>query len=431
MPLFHYKGIDASGKIVSGEIEALERRAAGQRLLAQGIRPVSLQSGDGSPAPRPVVGLTATPNVEDIQEEDFFRERKKTFRLLPARKPRGDALALSFQQKLLMLLSAGYPIGDALKLLATRLTDPVLKDLCATFWKKLSEGSTLAKAFASTPQLFSDSTVHLIEAGEATGNLAPILERNVTHLTEMQELRNKVVGGLIYPLFVCALAGLVIFAFGKFMLPQIQKMIVSMGGRLNLFIELFMNGLDTTLRVSPFIFLGGLLCFFMLLTWRKTEAGRSFLDYWTLRLPLYGQIFLFHNIFQTSSLMATLLSSGINTTETLRLVERTINNVHLRAKFSAARKQIQEGVSMATAIKRVRYMPDIAMDILTVGENTGSIVNSLREINKIYRKELTDKLNFLTTAITIGAFIVAFGFVVIIALIIVTSLLDVSRNLRS
>ena len=106
--------------------------------------------------------------------------------------------------------------------------------------------------------------------------------------------------------------------------------------------------------------------------------------------------------------MATLMESGINTTESLRLSEKVFTNTQLRAKFSESRQQIQEGTSVALAFNRTQFLPDIALDILTVGENTGNLVNSLREITKIYRRELTRYLQILTAVISSGALI--FGF---------------------
>ena len=123
------------------------------------------------------------------------------------------------------------------------------------------------------------------------------------------------------------------------------------------------------------------------------------------------------------------MESGINTTESLRLSEKTFNNTQLKAKFSESRQQIQEGASVAIAFNRTQFMPDLALDILTVGENTGNLVNSLREITKIYRRELTHYLQILTAVISSAALIFAFILVTIIALSIIFSVFQVSNSL--
>ena len=172
------------------------------------------------------------------------------------------------------------------------------------------------------------------------------------------------------------------------------------------------------------------MIFLAIRQWRRSLAGQRKTDLWLLRLPIIGHIYLYSNIYNTTNLMSTLLGSGVNTTETLRLVERTINNLILRGKFAAARKQIQEGVSMAIAIQRVRYMPDMAMDILTVGENTGNVTSSLDDINVIYREELTKSLNLLTTTTVALALGGALLLVAIIAISVVFSILSVGQSIQ-
>lgn len=436
MPLYSYKGIDTSGKTVSGELDASERRLAVQKLSGMGVRPISigLKGLDGTEKPSKVKRGSSSVAAAEAEQENFFKSSdnsaKKRFTILPTRKPKGSALALNFLQRLLMLLGAGFPLGDALKLLSARLADPTLRELSTTLWKRLSEGSTLSRAMGDMPELFNESTVHLVEAGEASGNLVPILERIVAYMEEAAEMKRKVISNITYPIFICGMAFAVIVFFLLYLLPKIQGMINTLGGEMKPLARLLIDGSDALVRYGPFAIVLLLILWGGMMSWRKTAAGRIATDLWLLRIPYIGQIYLYSSIFQTSILMATLMASGVNTTETLRLIEKTIANRTLKGKFAVARKQIQEGVSMATAIRRVRYMPDMAMDILTVGENTGTLVNSLKEINKIYRRELTDKLSALTTTISTGALIFAFTLVAVIALAIVTSIFEVSKTLQ-
>jgi type II secretory pathway component PulF len=425
MPLFTYTGLSASGQRVSGEMDAADRKSLVRRLNAESIRPLQIRSAGDSPG---------TPAV--VENADYFQREakeektsKRSFpRLIPKSKSR---LSLGFLQNLLVLLRSGMPLGDTLRLLSIRLSDPTQKELATDLWKSLSEGRTLAGAMSRKTDLFDESTVHLVEAGEASGNLAPILERIVAYMEEASELRRNMASNLAYPAFISFVAFGVVTFFLLFLLPRIQNMLETLGGELQFFAKLLIGGSEFLVTGGPVI--AGLVFVAILAVqrWRKTTKGRQLTDAWVLRVPIIGNIFLYSSIFQTSSLMATLLDSGVNTTETLRLVERTIGNTRLRAKFAAARRQIQEGVSMASAIKRVNYMPDLAMDILTVGENTGNIAGSLRDINRIYRRELTTRLNFLTTAVSTGALLFAFSLVAIIALSIVLSVFQISSSLTT
>lgn len=422
MALFDYKGLDKEGRLQRGEVDAVDRRQAVVKLAAEGIKAVALN-------PRDQEAVDGAANL------DLFSRGKDSGRTadpggFPAKKAKASH-ALGFLKKLHVLLAAGLPLGDAVRLLGARVTDPALKSLSHEIWKKLSEGRTLASSLRDYPQVFNESLSYLVEAGEASGNLVPILERIVAYLEEADEMKRKLVAGLAYPAFIVTLALGVVAFFLLFLLPRIRLMLETLGGEMQWLARVLIGGSDMLMRFGPLALGAVVLVYLAVRQWRRTESGRQSTDLFFLRLPAIGQILLYSVIFQSTNLLATLLSSGINTSEALRLVERTILNRPLRAKFAAARRQIQEGVSMATAIQRVHFMPDMAMDILTVGENTGNISRSLRDINRIYQRELGDKLTFLTRLISSVALFAAFTLVAVIALSIVLSVFQVSSALST
>lgn len=423
MPLFTYRALDPTGKSSQGELDAADRKSAVQKLAAQGLRPVSIQQKEGG-------GVTAQAASDDTESEqlDLYEKERKTSRRKLV-KPSKDLIALNFFKRLLALLGAGMSLGDATRLLSARLTDPQLKELASQLWRSLSEGHNLASGLAQHPKIFSASQIHLVEAGEASGSLVPVLRRIVAHLEETRAVRAKMLASLAYP------AAIVIVAFGvigvviSFLMPRIEQIVSQLGGEIFFLARWLMAASHGTVRYGPFVLVGIVAIVLGLRQWYRTPAGKRALDLQLLKTPLLGTIYLYSNIYTTSNLLATLLGSGVNTTEALRLVERTIQNTILRAKFSAARRQIQEGVSMATAIQRVHYMPDLAMDILTVGENTGDVVTSLNDINTVYREELTKKLDTLTKATAGIAMAIAFGIVAIIAISVAVSVINVSQTL--
>lgn len=418
MPLFRYRAIDATGKTVNGSLDAADRRSMVRKLSAQGLKPVLIEQKD-----------TAENEGELDETLELYGKPSAGFRL-PFMRVSKDALALEFMKRLLVLLSAGMSLGDSVKLLSIRLSDPVLRELCAKIWKSLSEGRTLAAAMAEEKAVFATSTIHLIEAGEASGSLVPVLRRIVDYLEESRTVRKTMLSNLSYPFLVLAVAAVVVVILLTFLLPKIQGMLDQLGGDLPWMTRFLIGGSHFVAVYGPFIAGALAIGAAAIAQWRKQSAGRRFTDRLLLRLPIVGKIYLYSNIYQTTNLMATLLASGVNTSETLRLVERTINNTILKSKFTAARRQIQEGVSMASAIQRVRYMPDLAMDILTVGENTGNIVTSLHDINGIYREELTISLNKLTNATVAVALGGAFALVAVIAISVVLSVLSVGASLQ-
>lgn len=420
MPAFAYRAIDPSGKTISGSLDAQDRKSVVLKLTAKGLRPVSIEQS-----------AAESGDTSDAETADFYGEGPAKRRFSFGAKRSRSALALEFLKRLLMLLEAGMAIGDAIRLLSIRLSDPQMKELCNTIWKKLSEGYTLAAALNDLPQrIFSPSSIHLIEAGEASGSLVPILRRIVAYLEETAEVRKNLISSLAYPVFILSVALVVVVILVLYLIPQIETMLEQMGGDMPLVTKLLIGAADASVSYGPFIIVAICLAVFGIVSWRKTPAGKTKADRIILRLPLLGRIYLYANIYSTTNLLSTLLSSGVNTTEALRLVEKTIPNDILRAKFTSARRQIQEGVSMANAIQRVRFLPEIALDILTVGENTGNIVSSLNDINNIYRGELTKMLNRLT-ALTAG---IALGgaifLVAVIAISVILSVLSAGQSVQ-
>ncbi|MGA1205534.1 MAG: type II secretion system F family protein [Opitutales bacterium] len=418
MPRFTYKALDNTGKQVSGEVESTDRKRLLQQLAQKGLKPVSIE----------FLGEQVSTD-DEVEQLDFFKKGSGKKRFFSIKRSR-SAIALEFLKRLNVLLSSGMSIGDGVSLLSRRISDPQLAGLCESIWRRLSEGQSLAAAMRAEGQLFSSSTIHVVEAGEWSGNLQVVLKRVVDYLEEARDVRKRLLRSLSYPAFVLSTALVVIIILLTFLLPKIEEMLDQLGGELPLITKLLIGGSNATITFGPYLLAALVLAVFSIRQWRRSPAGQFKTDLWLLKLPVIGRIYLYSNIYGTTNLMSTLLGSGVNTTETLRLVERTINNTILRGKFAAARKQIQEGVSMAMAIQRVHYMPDVAMDILTVGENTGNIVNSLDDINTIYREELTKSLNTLTVTTVALALGGAITLVAVIAVSVVFSVLSVGQSLQ-
>jgi len=420
MPNFAYRALDAGGRPHNGTLEAPDRQTVARKLAAQGMRPTKIEAA---------AGAKPSTRREESAEIDLFKsEGKKKSRFTRA----GKGASLEFLKRLHVLLTAGMAIGDAVRLLSQRLSDPTIVSICEGVWRQLSEGHTLSRAMRDAPgKPFSASVVHLVEAGEASGTLVPVLERIIQAQEEANAVRKELMNNLSYPAFVITVAFGAVILIVTFLMPRIERILNQLGGEMPWVTKLLLDGTDLATRFGPFVLLGMGLAALGVWQWRKGESGRYQTDLSLLKLPVLSRVTLYASIFSTTNLMATLLNSGVNTTETLRLVEKTINNRVLQEKFAAARRQISEGVSMATAIGRVHYMPPLAMDILTVGENTGNVVTSLLDINRIYRDELSATLKFMTTAVVAIALTGAILLVLTIAVSVILGVLSVSQSIQA
>jgi general secretion pathway protein F len=424
MAVFNYKAREKDGSIVSGKIEAAERRLAMQRLQAQGLSPVTLKEGaDGAPSALAKIGERAKALRSKRSAKGVNENSQKQGG------PKRESVGLLVLKRLMELHGSGLPLGDSIRILSQRLTDKEQAAIVQTLWRDLSEGSTLASAMSRQARYFPSSIRYVIEAGEATGNLAPILRKVIDYLEEKEAIRKKMIASMVYPAFICTVAIAVVILFMTVLLPQIQSMLDRLGGEMTWSARILIDGSSLIAQTAPFLLLGLVIGIIGFRQWRCTESGLRRSDSWLLKIPLLGKIFYFGDLFQVSNLISTLLKSGINTSETLRLTERTVKNTKLRERFNTARGQINEGLSIAQAFQRNQFMPDLAVDILTVGENTGNLAHSMNEVTKGFRIELTARLSKLTTLVSSGALICAFVLVALIAMGIVTSVFQVSRSL--
>lgn len=419
MALFEYIALDTNGKKIKGSIDALSRKQALVRLKQEfKLNPLALNEESGKDqkvhAKEMIKEIAAAPSTS-------FLKRKASIN--------GEKVALGFLRKLLQLNSSGLPIGDAIKTLSRRVTDPALKELSTLLWRDLSEGLALALAMSRYPKTFDTSIVHLIEAGEATGNITPIL-RNIIELLETRaELRKKLAASLVYPIFISCVALGVVGLFLLFLLPRIQTMLLSLGGELSLSAKILIGFGDFLLTKGPFVLVLLTVMIVGFFQWRKTTAGLKTSDRILIKAPLIGPILINADLSRISNLMATLLESGVTMNETLKLAEKSIKNTTLQQRFIASRTMINDGAAFSVATSRNQLFPSMDIDILSVGENTGNLVKSFKEIYKTHAEELTTQLKMVTTTISSAAMLFAFSLVTILTLGIVTSIMQLSQSL--
>lgn len=417
MARFSYVGIDIQGKTSSGEIVADDAKDARSKIKKTGLTPITVKSLGAS-----VKKGNKTKKAQSLTKKIAGHKKSSV-------SGKGEKIGLEFLKRLLELHGSGMPVADAVKLLNQRLSDPGQKEIAGVLWKELAEGKTLSRSMRNLPQYFSESSSFVVEAGEATGNVSPILKKIISHLQEKREIRSKVVGSMAYPLFVGLIAFGVVLFFLFFLLPQIEEMLASLGGELNLMAKILINGSNWVLAVGPFVLVSIIIAFASLLQWSKTEKGGMAFDQSLLKLPLFGNILYLSEMFQLASLLSTLIWSGIGLTENLRLCEKTIKNRYIRNKFRSARALVNEGKSLPDALRKFKLMPLMQLDILEVGEKTGNLGNSMEDSSNSFRIQLTKKIKTMTTLVSGGALGFAFSLVALVAISIVSSIFQVSKSI--
>jgi general secretion pathway protein F len=404
---FNYRARDASGQVVRDALEAPARRDAVRILAARGLQVLELVD-----AAQPAGAVAAAAEARAETAKFSAQER------------------LPFLQALSDLTASGMPAGEAVRLLSLRIKAPRLRALCAGLWEKLGEGLPLSQALAAFPAVFDAQTINLVAAGEATGNLKEVLTRLIQHFTEQKELRQQVVSALIYPLVVCAGSIGVILFFIFFLMPRIQSLLRSLGGKLPLPTRMLVGLSDFLIHYGLFVLIALVLAGLAAWRWRRTEAGRVTSDGWLLRLPLAGAVVVNSTVLNFSQTLAVLLENGVTTAEALRMTERTLTHRTLRRAFAEATDRVLEGEKLSTALARTGCFPDLVLDRLSVGESTGNLAPSLRDIARTFQQELRQQLTVFRAVLSYGVLFFAFGFVTLVAVAIVLAVFQVSASFK-
>ena len=416
MARFAYSARDRAGQSVSAELDAPSRKDALRLLTARGLQVATVTELQAGPVGK---GGKAT-----------AKRAPKSAARIAAQAPR-RAERLPFLESLHDLTSSGLSAGEAVRLLSTRIKEPRLRTLCAGVWERISEGAPLSRALGNYPEVFDSATVNLIQAGEATGSLNDTLARLIAHLVEQRELRSQLMSALAYPVFMVFVSGGVILFFLTFLLPRLQTLLSSLGGKMPTSTKLLIGASNFALSIwgimAVVAVVIGITSF---LAWRQTPAGRAQTDAWLLKLPLIGPFIVAQTVLSFSQTLSVLLENGITASEALRMTEKQIGNEVHREAFKTATGRVLEGESLSVAMMRTGCFPDLVLDRLAIGENTGNVVPSLKQIAQAYQKIITGQLNVFTKMVAGVVLGGVFTFVGFIAFAIVSAVFQVSASFK-
>jgi len=416
MARFAYSARDRAGQSVLAELEAPSRKDALRLLTARGLQVATVTELQAGPVGK---GGKAT-----------AKRAPKSAARIAAQAPRRSE-RLPFLESLHDLTSSGLSAGEAVRLLSTRIKEPRLRTLCAGVWERISEGAPLSRALGNYPEVFDSATVNLIQAGEATGSLNDTLARLIAHLVEQRELRSQLMSALAYPVFMVFVSGGVILFFLTFLLPRLQTLLSSLGGKMPTSTKLLIGASNFALSIwgimAVVAVVIGITSF---LAWRQTPAGRAQTDAWLLKLPLIGPFIVAQTVLSFSQTLSVLLENGITASEALRMTEKQIGNEVHREAFKTATGRVLEGESLSVAMMRTGCFPDLVLDRLAIGENTGNVVPSLKQIAQAYQKIISGQLNVFTKMVAGVVLGGVFTFVGFIAFAIVSAVFQVSASFK-
>jgi type IV pilus assembly protein PilC len=326
---------------------------------------------------------------------------------------------LLFNQQLAALVRAGIPILQAISMLRKRAASARLRAVLGDVEDQIRGGAALSQAFASQGGIFPRIYTASILAGERSGALDEVLLRYVTYMRRNVALRRKIRGALAYPLFLLFASGCMVTFLTVYVVPRMSDLFSGLaGGELPIVTQIVV-GLSKWLTSNVIwfgpLFIGGTIALFL---WSRTEAGRLKLDAFILKIPLAGNLVMQLSVAQVTRSLATLLAGGITLVESWEIAAESITNRELRRRSSAILPMIREGRSFTESLEAAKWVPPLAVDMVGIGERSGSLREMLDEVAVFYDGESEVRLEQLTTTLEPAILVVMGGIVVTILLAI-------------
>jgi len=306
---------------------------------------------------------------------------------------------LHFNQQLAALVRAGLPILQAISMLGRRQGNEILRTVLQDVEARIREGTPLSQAFAAQSEVFPRLYVAAVLAGEKSGNLDGVLLRYIAYSKQMVGLRRRVKAAATYPIFLLVALIVLVGVMTGFVIPRFSTIYQDFGGELPVITQIVMS-VGNSVRANASWAIPGLLgAIIVLLFWRRTVRGRMAIDRLMLKVPIIGPIVRDMAVSQLGRSLATLLQGGITLVESFRTASESITNRMLASSSGKVLRMIQEGRSFAESLEQAGWLPPLAIDIVRVGERSGSLKEMLDELANFYDAELEVKLNQVTTLI--------------------------------
>ena len=320
------------------------------------------------------------------------------------------------------LIRAGLPILKAFELLEGRVVHAGFKDSLRGVHKEISGGSSISDALSHYPLFFPEIYISSIRAGEKSGNLVEILNRYMSYYKKILAVRKKVVIALTYPMFLfIAGSGVVIFLL-TYVLPTFSEIYADSKGQLPWITQALISFVHFLKGQIIGIVLGFVGLFFLIRFWFSNEKGKVQKDYLLLKLPIFGEIVKNQQMVAVGRTLATILSGGITLINALQMVAESLTNRVVAGRVRLSIQKVQEGMGIAAAFAVADLMPKIALEMVEVGEATGSLEEMLNQVADFQEELLDQKLARITTWVEP---VLLLGMGVLVAIILVAMYLPI------
>jgi type II secretory pathway component PulF len=395
MPQFSYKARRRSGEVVEGVLDVADRSAALVQIERLGLFPVMVDVSKGGAA----AATTQRARGSSINFKSFLPPSMQKA-MSRKRKPKMQEIA-TFTQQLANLLNSGMPLTVALHSMTHLESKGIPTTVSKDLRQEVMEGRSLSDAMAKQPVVFSDLYVNMVRAGEQSGALVAVLRRMAQHFQQFAEVQSKFTSALVYPAMVVVVGILMVGFFMFFMLPKFMEMFQGFDIQLPLPTRILMGFSHVVTNVWAVLgcVLGVAVLAILIGKFRASEQGARKIDEWKMKAPVIGKVVRLNLFGQFARVLSTLLQNGVPVLTALKITEQVMPNRLVKEAVAKTREAVTDGKTLAQPLARSKIFPQLMVDLVKIGEETGDVPGALSNIADTYESELQVGLRVMTNLI--------------------------------
>jgi len=376
MTPFSYRATTSEGRIVEGVMEADGEAAVIANLRSQGYIPLAVQAGRIKEKGK---GFSLT--LPDLPSLTRSRVKSRDIML--------------FTRELATLLRAGMPLDRSLQSLAQLTDNETLREIVNDVLSQVQGGKSLSKALAEHAPLFDTLYINMIRAGEAGGVMESVLERLADYLERSEQARDEIRGAMAYPIVLFVVGMLAIVVLLTYVLPKFTVLFADMGQALPLTTRLVMSASDALQAYWWAIAAAVFLAWTAFKRYTATPAGRYKFDRFRLGVPLFGGLTRKVQVARFARTLGTMLKSGVPMLQSLDIVRAVVTNVVIAGALQSVQKDVSEGKGLSQPLEHSGVFPALALQMVSVGEETGRLDDMLLIVADHFDREVTNTVNAL------------------------------------
>jgi type IV pilus assembly protein PilC len=298
---------------------------------------------------------------------------------------------LVYNQQFLTLIRAGLPILNSLELLIKRQKDQNLKLILENVRDRVKGGESLSDAFAAQgiiPKIYTTTLM----AGEKSGNIDEVLARYIGFQRLAMTFRKKLFVSLIYPTLLVSVVLIMVTFLFTYVVPKFADLFNSLDAKLPAITVFMLEVGQNAQKYAPFVFVGLVILAFVFWRWKDTDTGADQIDRLILNTPILGDIRLKHQIASFSRMLSTLLQGGLPLVPAMETAGASMTSRRILKGIMRAGVRVREGQGLAPSLEEQKILPDLAVEMIEVGESTGALPAMLNSVAEFYEEDVQTAL---------------------------------------